>query len=323
VSALTAAPVVVDDETLDERHLTTAVGAELKAWKHWLDVGGKSPRTLYQYERDMATLALMFPDRTLRQFNDTQILAWLKTIPAPSRGARLGGVSSFFRWAKLTRRIRENPLDWVPSVKKKKRSHRGTFTNAEVDDLLALPQQDAVLMAIMFGAGLRQSECINLQVRRLRVAEQPARIVVIGGKGDKDRVVYPFPEMAEIIREFLLMNRLEPTDYLWYARPGGRSKITRIAPISSTSFGAWWGRCLGKARVRDDAGLREANPHLARHTFATEWLRRGGRLEVLSDQLGHESIATTKDLYVHLDTRDVLIDLAAIAENSPLGRSAQ
>jgi integrase len=72
------------------------------------------------------------------------------------------------------------------------------------------------------------------------------------------------------------------------------------------SFAVWWRGCL------EAAGIRYRNPHTARHTFATRWLRRGGRLETLSLVMGHASIGTTHDLYAHLDTSDILIDVALI-----------
>src|SRR5439155_1657281 len=96
-----------------------------------------------------------------------------------------------------------------------------------------------------------------------------------------------------------------------------KRKRPHFEPFGQTSFTRWWGNCLDLAGVRRNAKPRERNPHIARHTFATEWLRRGGRLEVLSGELGHESIKTTFDLYAHLDTRDVLVDLAVIGENRP------
>src|SRR5215213_7085764 len=83
----------------------------------------------------------------------------------------------------------------------------------------------------------------------------------------------------------------------------GWHAISRVKPIGEGTFHRWWERCL------DAAGVRYRNPHVTRHTFATRWLRRGGRLETLSMVMGHASIRTTFDLYGHLDTRDVLADM--------------
>jgi integrase len=58
--------------------------------------------------------------------------------------------------------------------------------------------------------------------------------------------------------------------------------------------------------------VRYRNPHTTRHTFATRWLQRGGRMETLSRAMGHASVATTVDLYGHLDLEDVARDLALV-----------
>jgi integrase len=81
-------------------------------------------------------------------------------------------------------------------------------------------------------------------------------------------------------------------------------KVSRARPLGAGSFDRWWRRSLAAA------GVRYRNPHTTRHTFATRWLRRGGRLETLARAMGHESIRTTFDLYGHLDTSDVAADMA-------------
>ena len=54
------------------------------------------------------------------------------------------------------------------------------------------------------------------------------------------------------------------------------------------------------------------NPHVARHTFATWWLQKGGRMETRSRAMGHASIATTVDQYGHLDLSDIARDVALV-----------
>jgi len=69
--------------------------------------------------------------------------------------------------------------------------------------------------------------------------------------------------------------------------PPRRRQGEQARPLGAGSFDRWWRRCLVEASVR------YRNPHVARHTFATRWLRRGGRLETLSIAMGHASIRTT------------------------------
>lgn len=66
----------------------------------------------------------------------------------------------------------------------------------------------------------------------------------------------------------------------------------------------------------DAEGKHEEAWARARHTFATRWLRAGGRIERLSDAMGHASVRTTYDLYGHLDAGDVAADHALIEENA-------
>jgi integrase len=76
------------------------------------------------------------------------------------------------------------------------------------------------------------------------------------------------------------------------------------------------------ASAVDDLSRANAASHTARHTFATHWLKRGGRMETLSKAMGHASIAVTVDLYGHLDLSDVARDLALVEGHgiSPLQR---
>ena len=101
---------------------------------------------------------------------------------------------------------------------------------------------------------------------------------------------------------------LDANDHLWYSVRANEisRKTMRRTPVGEGTFARWWADCLERA------GVRYRNPHVTRHTFATNWLRKGGRLETLSLILGHASIRTTFDLYGHLDTQDVLADLAII-----------
>jgi len=116
--------------------------------------------------------------------------------------------------------------------------------------------------------------------------------------------------VASGIAELHVTEGLRDRDHLWYAHRANDvvKYVTRSSPVGDGTFARWWDRCV------DQAGVRRRNPHMTRHTFATNWLRRGGRLERLSAAMGHASIRTTADLYAHLDSGDVAADLALIEE---------
>jgi integrase/recombinase XerD len=63
-------------------------------------------------------------------------------------------------------------------------------------------------------------------------------------------------------------------------------------------------------RIRERTGI-PFGPHIFRHTYATELLRRGVAIEVVAHLLGHASIATTGDAYAHLKIEDARRALVA------------
>jgi integrase len=163
-------------------------------------------------------------------------------------------------------------------------------------------------MQLLFDVGLRKGEARNL--RLMHVGDD---VRILRGKGGKDRVVPATTIVVQRVNELAILDGLTARDHFWYSRPGGGQQIARERPIGDGSFDRWWRRCL------DDAEIRYRNPHVARHTFATRWLKRGGRITTLSTAMGHASISTTYDLYGHLDTRDLVADLALITARSESG----
>ncbi len=105
-------------------------------------------------------------------------------------------------------------------------------------------------------------------------------------------------------------------DMLEFTMHKGRSKKLKVVnvPLTDKSFGYIHSR---KGPLFDSVSEQKTNKHLkeimikagirkhvtshiARHTFATEFLRRGGHLEVLQVLLGHDDIHSTM-VYVHVD----------------------
>lgn len=301
--------VVGYDPLQNIEHRDAKSARELADWLAWLELGGSAARTLDAYERTAAALLRMFPDKAMTEFTDGDLAHCLMKFPAPSRRIRKAHLSSWFKWAYKTDRISANPVEKLPVMKRPSQPHIEVFTEAEQAALCALPHPDGQLMTLLFEAGLRKSEAIHMRARRL---DLNAGFVIVkeGAKGSKDRLVPMVPKLKVAAAELLTLGGLDDDDYLWYDKPGGgwATRVRRSKPIGETSFARWWTRCLYEADVE------HRKPHTTRHTFATRWRQRGLGLDQLQQLMGHASIATTSDLYVHTNVSEL-----ALAMDSRLG----
>ncbi len=308
---MTVAAVPMYDPLRDKSYRATSLGRDVAAFLDWKELGGASPRTLDQYERDLARGALMFPGRTVATLTDNEAIHIAKQFTAKERRVRVAAWNSFYRWAKQMRLTDRNPFEVLPTLLRQKQTVPDIFTDAEVEALCGLGNLDGPLLEIMFGTGARKGDCRRLQLKHFRPSEDPEghdTIVFLAGKGGKDRLVPIQRRVSSAIATLATFEGLDANDHLWYSVRANEisRKTMRRTPVGEGTFARWWADCLERA------GVRYRNPHVTRHTFATNWLRKGGRLETLSLILGHASIRTTFDLYGHLDTQDVLADLAII-----------
>jgi integrase/recombinase XerD len=292
----------------DKSYQLTGLGAAVTDFLAWKQLDGAAERTLDQYERDLSRACVLYPDKTLEALTSEDLLHVVSSFPLRSQKRARAALASMFRWAILWGRIDKNPMDRVPRAAQPPGRYVEVFTEAEVAALTSLDDlRDRGLMTVLFDAGLRKGEARNLRSGRCLL--ETRQLVVVGGKGGKDRVIPMSERLTSLLADLFLMDGVEPDEFVWYGRGGnqhGHTSVSRSSAIGEGTFHRWWERSL------EVAGVRYRNPHTARHTFATRWLRRGGRMETLSKAMGHASIATTVDLYGHLDVADIARDLALV-----------
>jgi site-specific recombinase XerD len=156
----------------------------------------------------------------------------------------------------------------------------------------ALAWRDLAVLEVLYGAGLRVSECCGLDLRS--VDERRGAVTVLG-KGAKERRV-PLGEPAlAALRGYLAHGRPElvtsrtPADAL-FLNTRGRRLTTRDARRIVTAHPLEDGQAL--------------HPHALRHAYATHLLEQGADLRAVQELLGHSDLATTQ-IYTHL-TRERL-----------------
>ena len=295
------------DPLRDARHREAAAASEVADWLAYLDDEGKAPRTLSDYERTAAVLLRMYPTTPFAEFDENHLTHALRTFPPGSRRIRRAHLSSLFKWGDLMDRIDRNPMGRVPKPKVTPRKVIDTFTEAEQTLLMNLPYPDGQLMTVLLWSGIRKAEARNLQVRDVAFDRRFLIVRKEGAKGSKPRRVAMSSALAAALDELITMGGLGRDDFFWHSSPGG-GKPRHTHRCGEGTFHRWWEQCMDNAGV-EYIPHRRGNPHTTRHSYALRWLRAGGRLETLSEQLGHASIKTTYDEYGHLNMDDVLADL--------------
>jgi integrase/recombinase XerD len=264
---------------------------------------GTSPRTNEAYAHDLARFATFarlggaaaptdVVPRMLRDY--VYHLKDLGLAPASIR-RNVSAVRSYFRFLVGEGRVVRDPSERLETPRRW-RALPEVLTVEDVARLLATPSldeplafRDRALLEIAYGAGLRVSEWITLNVRDLVLADGLVRVF---GKGSKERLVpigrSAIGAVAVYTRE--LRPRLE--------RGAGRGVLflnARGEPL--TRMGAW--KILRKHV--DAAGItKHVSPHTLRHSFATHLLEGGADLRAVQEMLGHVDISTTQ-IYTHVD----------------------
>jgi integrase/recombinase XerC len=152
--------------------------------------------------------------------------------------------------------------------------------------------RDVALFSLLYGAGLRISEALSLD---LRDAPLPGRedALRVRGKGDKERVVPVLPAVRAAIAAYIAERGPGAPDEPLFLGARDKRLDAAVAQRSLREF-------------RRLAGLPEhATPHALRHSFATHLLGAGADLRAIQDLLGHASLSTTQR-YTAVDAAGLL-----------------
>lgn len=168
--------------------------------------------------------------------------------------------------------------------------------NKILDSLSMRNPSDArnkVMLELMYGAGIRVSEMIEMKIRDVNITHQ---LINVFGKGSKQRIVPVSKYVVELITEYVAIwrNKLlkdNKSEYLFVNAKG--SRLTRQG---------FWKNV--KAIALKNGITKEISPHTFRHTFATHLLENGADLRSVQEMLGHSDIATTQ-LYTHVSKQKI------------------
>jgi integrase/recombinase XerD len=262
---------------------------------------GLAENTRLAYGRDLAKFSVFAANRgkTIEKIDRTDIIDFLASLyrhglDSRSVARHLVTLRNFFRFAQREGMIPDDPSEHLESPRVRMRLP--TFlTVKEVGRLLEQPDtntpgglRDRAMLELLYGAGLRVSEMLDLKLDDVRFEMGYLRTV---GKGSKERLVPVGRSALAAVEQYLKNGRMKllkkkTSPYLFVNQKGAR-----LGRVGLWKILAAYGR---------RAGLRgKLSPHKLRHSFATHLLEGGADLRSVQMMLGHADIATTQ-IYTHV-----------------------
>ena len=210
---------------------------------------------------------------------------------------KLSALRHLYKFLLLDRMVKHDPTLEIDTPHQWKVLPK-SLAKTEIDSMLAavnrqsdskigpaIALRDRAMLEVLYAAGLRVSELINLKLEDLKLELGHA---LVRGKGDKERIVPLGRAAQEAIRAYLtegrpllLNGRVSPT--LFVRRGGGRLTRQRVWQMVRAA----------------SASTRRASPHTLRHSCATHMVENGADLRTVQTILGHADISTSQ-VYTHV-----------------------
>ena len=263
-----------------------------------------SERTIDTYRKSLDKFcAIAGEDAPLSAFSEMQLKTFVWDLKMKQKLAptsiceHLAAMKSFGKYLVRSKVLQKNPADGIPMPKRPKRlvnvlSQKDLAEEKfpELPPDANLPQIRArILLELIYGSGLRISECQTLTWDRI---DTGARLVRVLGKGNKERIVPLTESFIDRIGNYRQM----------------QVQAGHIVTATGYVFLSEDGKPFGLRTLRNDIHdlLREigwegkASPHVLRHSFATHLLENGAEIMSVKEMLGHSSISTTQ-VYTHVN----------------------
>ncbi len=250
------------------------------------------------YKRDLLSFNNYLNNKKINNIDTKDIKNYIKYLNDSNDkdktiARKIVSIRTFFDYLMMNKIINENPCEKIESPKLRK-TLPNTLSLDDINKLLnikantALEYRNKAMIELMYDAGLRVSELVNLDVNDINLKDCYVRCF---GKGKKERIV-PLGDIAiDILDKYINIYRSSLlkgyfTDKLFISSYG--KGITRQGYFK-----------ILKKIAKEQGINKDFSPHTLRHSFATHLLEYGADLASISELLGHENIKTTQ-IYTHI-----------------------
>lgn len=213
---------------------------------------------------------------------------------------RLAALRAFFRFMLKRGGLKANPAT-VLTAPKLRRKLPTFLPVEEMGETVEMPTElgsdatrlrDRALLEVLYGAGVRVSELVGLDVRSLDLQGGSAKVL---GKGSKERIVPLGAQASAALRAYL------PARAALCGRDGSQDPDALFLSASGARIPVRQVQRLVKRYGVLATGSNALHPHALRHSCATHLLDAGADLRSIQELLGHASLSTTQR-YTHVST---------------------
>lgn len=288
---------------------------------------GAADNTIEAYRRDLedASSFLRANKTSLIDAGERDLSAFVRDLhergmSAATVSRRLSALRRFFRFQLGDNERKDDPTSRLDGPAAR-REPPDVLTRDEMSRLIEAAQgtepsdlRTICLIELLYGAGLRASECCDLPLSALPAPG--ATVLIVRGKGDKERITPLGKPALAALKNYMAVRET------FLPKSAVRSTAQRFVFPSRGSTGRLTRRRLGQIledlAKKASINLERVTPHALRHAFATHLLSGGADLRAVQLLLGHADISTTQ-IYTHVVT-DELRDLLEAAH--PLAKAS-
>jgi integrase/recombinase XerC len=287
---------------------TTIVEKAIAKFIRALEERNASPHTIKAYRTDLAQFADYVGPQGWGDIDHVLIRGYLanlyeRGLSKTSVARSLAALRSLYKHLAQEGEVEQNPAALVATPKLPKKLPRvptieevNTVLDSEMPECSAFNQRDQVVLELLYGCGIRNSELIGINVDDIRWSNE---MILVRGKGRKERYV-PFGDSAKAAVQSYLPERQRVL--------GETKRTTERALLVNLRGSRLTTRSVGRIvkQIAVARGLSpDVHPHTLRHAFGTHMLEEGADLRAIQEMLGHERLSTTQR-YTQLTVKHVM-----------------
>jgi integron integrase len=298
--------------------------------RHAIRIRHYSPRTEDAYVHWIKRFIFFHNKRHPVEMGEKEIARFLSSLASEQHVSASTQNQALNAILFLYRHVLSKDIGYVDGVIRANRPKRlpTVLTRQEVKSIfVCLDSSDWLMAMLLYGAGLRLMECLQLRIKDIDFAGN--QILVRAGKGDKDRyTMLPAAVKEPLAKHLDLIRRQHQRDL---ERSQGRVALPNALERKYPNAGKEWGwqwvfpatshyidKVTGEKRrhhlhesvlqkavkeaVRKTGIPKPASPHTFRHSFATHLLEDGYDIRTVQELLGHRDVSTTM-IYTHVLNR--------------------